>query len=77
MLGITRALNKKIPDCWPNLRDGTYRKGPSCGEMKEKPMGIFLYLEASQPSGTIYRLGLGCNLHPTLASMIAALTRLF
>lgn len=40
-------------------------------------MGIFLYLEASQPSGTIYRLGLGCNLHPTLASMIAALTRLF
>ena len=38
-------------------------------------MGIFLYLEASQPSGKIYRLGLGCNLH--LASMIALLTRLF
>lgn len=40
-------------------------------------MGIFFYLEASQSSGAIYRLGLGCSVHPNLASMIAALSRLF
>jgi hypothetical protein len=34
-------------------------------------MGVFLYLEASQPYGKTYRLGFGCNLH--LASMIALL----
>ncbi len=40
-------------------------------------MGAFLILEASQPSGTTYRFSLGCFLHPNLASMVAALSRLF
>ena len=40
-------------------------------------MGVFLIFEASQPSGTRYRLGLGCFLHPTLASMVALLLPLF
>jgi hypothetical protein len=40
-------------------------------------MGVFLILEASQPRGTSYRLGLGCFLHPTLASAIAVIVRLF
>jgi hypothetical protein len=40
-------------------------------------MLVFLYLEASQPDGTSYRLGLGCLAHPKLASMIAVLVRLF
>jgi hypothetical protein len=40
-------------------------------------MGFFLFLEASQPCGTTYRLGLGCSLHPKLASMMAVLLRLF
>lgn len=40
-------------------------------------MGVFLFLEASQPHGTTYRLGLGCLLHPKLASMVAAFIRLF
>jgi hypothetical protein len=40
-------------------------------------MGLFLILEASQPDGTRYRLGLGCFLHPKLASMIAVIARLF
>ena len=39
-------------------------------------MGVFLILEASQPHGTTYRLGLGCFVHPKLASMVAALMRL-
>jgi hypothetical protein len=38
-------------------------------------MTVLLTLEASQPSGRTFRLGLGCNLH--LASMIALLSRLF
>jgi hypothetical protein len=40
-------------------------------------MGFFLFLEASMPRGRTYRLGLGCLLHPKLASMIALLSRLF
>ena len=40
-------------------------------------MGIFLIIEASQPSGARYRVGLGCFLHPQLASMVAVLARLF
>jgi hypothetical protein len=40
-------------------------------------MGVFLILEASQPNGALYRLGLGCFLHPNLASMVAVLSRLF
>jgi hypothetical protein len=38
-------------------------------------MTVLLTLEASQPSGKTFRLGIGCNLH--LASMIALLSRLF
>jgi hypothetical protein len=40
-------------------------------------MGVFLILEASQPCGTSYRLGVGCLLHPNLASMVAVILRLF
>jgi hypothetical protein len=40
-------------------------------------MGVFLLLEASQRCGTTYRLGLGCYVHPKLASMVAVLARLF
>lgn len=40
-------------------------------------MGVFLILEASQPRGRTYRLGLGCFLHPKLASMVAVISRLF
>jgi hypothetical protein len=40
-------------------------------------MGVFLIIEASQPNGASYRLGLGWIFHPKLASMVAALVRLF
>jgi hypothetical protein len=40
-------------------------------------MGVFLLLEASQPCGTTYRVGLGCLVHPKLASMLVLLVRLF
>ena len=40
-------------------------------------MGVFLILEASQRCGSSYRLGLGCFLHPRLASMVAVIARLF
>jgi hypothetical protein len=40
-------------------------------------MKMLLYLEASQPNGTTYRLTIGCLLHPTLASMVVVLVRLF
>ncbi|MGX9424091.1 MULTISPECIES: hypothetical protein [Bradyrhizobium] len=40
-------------------------------------MGVFLVLEASQPHGTSYRIGFGWTFHPTLVSIVAALTRLF
>jgi hypothetical protein len=40
-------------------------------------MGVFLIFEASQPSGATYRLGLGCLVHPKLASIVAVLIRLF
>lgn len=39
-------------------------------------MLVFLTLEAIQPCGTTYRLGLGCLMHPKLASMVAVLVRL-
>jgi hypothetical protein len=53
------------------VRDPTHgKRGGTC-------MGVFLFLEASQPCGTTYRLGMGCALHPKLASMIAVLSRLF
>jgi hypothetical protein len=40
-------------------------------------MGVFLILGASQPNGKTYRVGLGCLVHPSLASMVVALMRLF
>ena len=40
-------------------------------------MSVFFTLEASQPCGKTYRLGLGCYLHPSLASLLAFVTRLF
>jgi hypothetical protein len=40
-------------------------------------MALFLLLEASQPCGTKYRVGVGCVLHPKLASMLTVLMRLF
>jgi hypothetical protein len=40
-------------------------------------MGVFLFLKASQPCGTTYRVGLGCLLHPKLTSLVAVLSRLF
>jgi hypothetical protein len=40
-------------------------------------MLVFFCLEASQPHGTTYRLGFGCLLHPSLASMVAVIARLF
>jgi hypothetical protein len=39
-------------------------------------MFVFLYLEASQPNGVTYRLGLGCLVHPKLAAMMVVLFRL-
>jgi hypothetical protein len=39
-------------------------------------MLVVLAIEASQPHGTTYRLAIGCFLHPALASMVAALSRL-
>lgn len=40
-------------------------------------MKMLLFLEASQPDGTTYRVGLGCDLHPKLASILVVLIRLF
>ncbi len=40
-------------------------------------MGVFLILEASQPCGTTYRLGIGWLVHPKLASMVTVFARLF
>jgi hypothetical protein len=40
-------------------------------------MFVFFTLEASQPCGKTYRLGLGCNLQLNLASVLALLSRLF
>jgi len=36
-------------------------------------MLVFLMLEARQPNGAIYGLGLGCLAHPKLASMVMVL----
>lgn len=41
-------------------------------------MHAFVYLEARQSDGgRRYQLGLGCYLHPKVASMIFLLSRLF
>lgn len=39
-------------------------------------MNVFLYLEASQPSGECYRFGLGAYVPFKLASVMMLLTRL-
>jgi len=39
-------------------------------------MLVFFYLEASQPNGAKYRIGVGCFLPPKLASMVIVLMRL-
>jgi hypothetical protein len=39
-------------------------------------MQMYLNLEACQADGTSYRLGIGCVLHPAIASMMALLARL-
>jgi hypothetical protein len=39
-------------------------------------MIVFLFLEASQPSGNCYRLGLGCFVPPKLVSMVMMLMQL-
>ena len=44
---------------------------------KENPMRVYLTLEASQPCGTTYRLGLGAYVPFGLASVVVALSRLF
>lgn len=45
-------------------------------EYREHHMVIFMF-EASQPNGTVYRIGIGCFMPPRLVSMVAALVRLF
>ncbi len=41
-------------------------------------MRVVLYVEASQPCGKVYRLGIGCELPPALVStMIILFGRLF
>jgi hypothetical protein len=40
-------------------------------------MFVFLFLEASRPSGEQYRVGIGCFTHPQLASIVLLLLRLF
>lgn len=43
----------------------------------EEPMKLVLFLETSQPSGTSYRIGVGCYLPPALVSMVLMAVRLF
>lgn len=41
-------------------------------------MKVALFVEASQPCGRVYRLGIGCELPPALVStVIIVLARLF
>jgi hypothetical protein len=37
---------------------------------------LFFAIEASQPSGAMFRVAFGCNFHP-VASLIGAFARLF
>ncbi len=39
-------------------------------------MKVFLSLEANQPNGASYRLAMGCDFHPSWASVVAALIKL-
>ena len=38
---------------------------------------VFICLEANQPSGATYRVAVGCLVHPSLASLVSMLLRLF
>jgi len=58
------------------VRDTQLIKGHS-HHREENTMLVFLYLEARQPNGVAYHLGLGCFVPPNLASMIVMLLRLF
>jgi hypothetical protein len=40
-------------------------------------MKMVLYLETSQPCGTVYRFGLGCVVPPELVSLALLLVRWF
>lgn len=41
-------------------------------------MNVAFFVEASQPCGRVYRIGVGCELHPTLVStLILVIARLF
>jgi hypothetical protein len=40
-------------------------------------MKMVLFLEASQPSGNVYRIGFGCHVPLELLSMVMFITRLF
>jgi len=44
---------------------------------QQNAMVVCLYLEARDPSGARYRLGLGLQLPPALASILSCLTALF
>lgn len=43
----------------------------------EATMRMVLLLETSQPDGTVYRVGLGCDVPLQLLSIISILSRLF
>jgi hypothetical protein len=46
-------------------------------ETESNAMAVFLFLEASRSEGSCYRLGLGCLVHPKVASMVVLFLRLF
>ena len=58
------------------MRENLLPHGP-LAQGKGDTMFVFFYLDASQPSGATYCLGLGCFVHPKLASMVVLLIRLF
>jgi hypothetical protein len=67
---------KKLPTAGL-LACAAYHKGPTC-KATETTMKVVLYVEASQPCGRVYRLGIGCELPPALVStVIIVLARLF
>jgi hypothetical protein len=60
------------------LHVAAYTKGPACkGKETENAMKMVLYLETSQPCGTVYRFGLGCFVPPELVSLALLLVRWF
>lgn len=45
-------------------------------EIEEAGLNLLFAIEVSQPSGAMFRMVLGCNLHP-LISWFGAISRLF